>query len=124
MGGRYCHNRGGCKFYRVVGNRQFVHASERHGKNSKFRRERCCRARLYERLHKAPEDMRKVKAYAQMQTGEGAAVDSRNEMVSLARSFLTMISGLKRDADRKTQYVLQPMNSYHGSKENDFVTVF
>jgi hypothetical protein len=73
---------------------------------------------------KRQKDMRKVKAYAQMQTGERAAVDSRNEMVSLARSFLTMISGLKRDADRKTQHVLQPMNSYHGSKENDFVTVF
>merc|ERR1712164_135655 len=38
---------------------------------------------------KRQKDMKKVKAYAQMQAGERAAVNSKNEMVSLARSFLT-----------------------------------
>lgn len=69
------------------------------------------------------KDMNRIKSYALHKEGD-VENESKNEMVSLARSFLTMISGLKRDANRRTQHVLQPMNSYHGSQENEFVAIF
>ncbi len=45
----------------------------------------------------------------------------RNEMQLLARSFLTMTSGLKRDANRVKPRVIQPVNPYHTSLESEFV---
>jgi len=72
---------------------------------------------------KRQKDMNRIKSFA-LQNGSDEENTSKNEMVNLARSFLTMISGLRRDADRRTQHVLQPMNSYHGSQENEFVSLF
>merc|ERR1712199_107579 len=45
----------------------------------------------------------------------------RNEMQLLAISFLTMTSGLKRDANRVKARVIQPVNPYHTSLESEFV---
>jgi len=44
-----------------------------------------------------------------------------NEMQLLAISFLTMTSGLKRDANRAKARVIQPVNPYHTSLESEFV---
>lgn len=68
--------------------------------------------------------MKRIQAYAQMSQENGGDAPSKNEMVQLARSFLTMTSGLKRDANRSKQQVIQPMNSYHTSQENEFVSQF
>ena len=68
--------------------------------------------------------MKRIQAYAQMSQENGGDAPSKNEMVQLARSFLTMTSGLKRDANRSKQQVIQPMNSYHTSQENEFVCQF
>ena len=46
---------------------------------------------------------------------------SGNEMVRLVRSSLVMASGLKKDADRSKQRVLQPANPYHVSREHALV---
>ena len=73
---------------------------------------------------KQDKHMKRIQAYAKMSQADRGDAPSNNEMVQLARSFLTMTSGLKRDANRSKQQVIQPMNSYHTSQENDFVSQF
>merc|ERR1712054_717276 len=48
----------------------------------------------------------------------------RNEMQLLARSFLTMTSGLKRDANREKALVKHPINPYHMDQESEFMGDF
>merc|ERR1712054_170385 len=47
-----------------------------------------------------------------------------NEMQLLARSFLTMTSGLKRDVNREKALVKHPINPYHMDQESEFMGDF
>lgn len=72
--------------------------------------------------------MKKVRDYAGIQEGfQNADVGRKqidNEMQLLARSFLTMVSGLKRDANREKARVIHPLNPYHAEQENEFIGEF
>lgn len=72
--------------------------------------------------------MSEVRDYAGIQEGfQNADVGRKhidNEMQLLARSFLTMVSGLKRDANREKARVIHPLNPYHAEQENEFIGEF
>lgn len=74
------------------------------------------------------KSMSEVRDYAGIQEGfQNADVGRKhidNEMQLLARSFLTMVSGLKRDANREKPRVIHPLNPYHAEQENEFIGDF
>jgi len=72
--------------------------------------------------------MNQVREFAGIREGfQNADVGRKhidNEMQLLARSFLTMVSGLKRDANREKPRVIHPLNPYHAEQENEFIGEF
>lgn len=74
---------------------------------------------------KQEKAMHNVRKYAEVGEGFTNADVGRkyvnNEMQLLARSFLTMTSGLKRDANREKARVIHPINPYFTEMESDFV---
>ena len=79
----------------------------------------------FERQERA---MKAVRDYAGVKEGFTNADAGRrkinNEMQLLARSFLTMTSGLKRDANREKALVKHPINPYHMDQESEFMGDF
>merc|ERR1712167_505179 len=79
-------------------------------------------------ISKPVQAMKAVRDYAGVKEGFTNADAGRrkinNEMQLLARSFLTMTSGLKRDANREKALVKHPINPYHMDQESEFMGDF
>ena len=70
--------------------------------------------------------MRKLEQYAQVKDSTGRDRSDEvvvNEMVNLARSFLSMTQGLKKDSNRAKTRVVHPENPYYVTRENDLMNM-
>ena len=68
--------------------------------------------------------IRKLEEYAQIKDANGKDLSGRsvkNEMIMLAKAFLSMTQGLEKDSNRKKKHLRQPENPYYIQNENDLM---
>jgi len=68
--------------------------------------------------------IKKLEEYAQVKDKYGKDLSGKqvkNEMIMLAKAFLSMTQGLEKDSNRKKKHVAQPENPYYIQKENDLM---